>query len=121
MSQQRLRALALFRALLRAVRGARPRRPQPTTPPPKAPRSSPALRRGPSPLTAAAAVQGGRLPAANRRAFVRRKVRDEFRAARGEADPARAAALLAVGEVQLDNLRAQAEHHATLEAKGIRT
>lgn len=48
-------------------------------------------------------------------------MRDEFRAARGEADPARAAALLAVGEVQLDNLRAQAEHHATLEAKGIRT
>ena len=55
-----------------------------------------------------------RMPTLNRRAFVVRRVRDDFRAAKCEGDSEKVSFLLAFGAVSLENVRSQA---ATL-AKG---
>jgi len=49
------------------------------------------------------------LPSANRRAFVRRKARDEYAAAR-DATGARLELALAFAEISVDNVAAQAAH-----------
>jgi hypothetical protein len=49
------------------------------------------------------------LPTSNRRAYIRKKARDEFEAARG-ASGERQSFLFAYGEVSVDNIVAAAQH-----------
>lgn len=50
------------------------------------------------------------MPTVNRKLWVRKKLRDEFVAARAETDPAKLELAFAYGEVSLDNVKAQAQH-----------
>ena len=50
------------------------------------------------------------MPTSNRRAFVRKKARDEFEAARATSDPAALTLLFAYGETSLENIDAIAAH-----------
>jgi hypothetical protein len=47
------------------------------------------------------------LPTSNRKAWVKKRVREDFRAARGEQDPERVAFLLQFADVSLENVQSQ--------------
>lgn len=59
-----------------------------------------------------------RMPTANRRQFIRQRVRDEFRAAARLTDDTAVAFRLSLAETQLDNITVQRELLSRLESEG---